>query len=169
MSRAIVWTVAVLMLLMPISGGSSAGQAKPIEMTGEGTIIAIRKGTRQIVKPKVKSIDTPVELWIVRMDSWTDNASRNGKYILIQYSLRERALSNDEINRERLRFTIRERRDDEHTDCLGTILVVDKMPYTTRRVGLSDYERTEPGKYETIPSLETLPCLIAEHPPVVIE
>ena len=168
MSRAIVSTVAVL-LLLPITGGSSAGQAKPSEMTGEGTIIAIRKGTRQVVKPKVKSIDTPVELWIVRMDGWADNASRNEKYILIQYSLRERGLSDDEINRPRLRFAIRERREDEHTDCLGTILVVDKRPYTTRRVALDDYERTEPGKYEAIPPLETLRCFIADQPPVVIE
>lgn len=167
MSRAGVLIIVLSSLLM--SDAWSTGQTKPGRMMGEGVIIAIRKGTRHVVKPTAKSLENAAELWIVRMDNWTANASRNGKYILIQYSLRERGLSDDEINKPRLRFTLRDRREDEHTDCLGTILVVDKEPFTTRPVELSDYERTEPGKYEAVPPLATLPCFIAEHPPVVIE
>jgi hypothetical protein len=167
MSRAIVSLVVFCTFFT--SNAGSTKQAESVPLVGEGVILAIRKGTRQIVKPEAKSIDTPVELWIVRVDTWGSNVPRSDKYILLQYSLRERGLSDDVINRPRLRFTLRDRREDEHTDCLGTILVVDKKPYTTRRVELSDYERTVPGKYEAIPPIETLPCFIAEHPPVVIE
>jgi hypothetical protein len=151
------------------SNAGSLRQAEPGLIVGDGAIVGIRKGTRQIAKPEAKSIDTPVELWIVRIDSWANNIPRHDKYILVQYILRQRGLSDDEINRSRLRFTLRDRREDEHTDCLGAILVTDKKPYTTRPVELSDYERTAPGKYEAIPSFETLPCFIVEHPPVVIE
>ena len=163
MSKAIV-LLAVLCPLITSNIGNSR-QTKPEQMAGDGVIVGIRKGTRQVKKPEAKSIDTPVELWIVRIDSWAANVRRNDKYILVQYSLRERGLSDDEINKPGLKFSLRQRREDEHTDCLGTILV-DK--HTSRPVELSDYERTKPGKYEAIPALETLPCFIAEQPPTVV-
>src|SRR5262244_3099374 len=103
MMKAIVSTVGGLLLFIPVRNGSSEGRSKPSQMTGEGAIIAIRKGTRLGVKPAAKSIDSPVELWVVRMDSWADSSSRIEKYILIQYNLRERGLTEDEVNQPRLR------------------------------------------------------------------
>jgi hypothetical protein len=79
------------------------------------------------------------------------------------YNLYERALTDCEINANRLRFTLRHRREDEHTDCL------DFNPVRmSQRSQLSNYQLTTQGKADQIPPLLDLPCLIADHAPIVI-
>ena len=115
--------------------------------------------------PYSGGIATPVELLIVRIDQWPDNAETlsNQKIILVKYSLYERNLTDCDINAKKLLFTFRQKREDEHTDCLGT------PPKNSSDDYLSKYERTIPGKDVEIPPLLKLPCLIAEHAPVVLE
>jgi hypothetical protein len=112
--------VLVIVPLLLTSGGfRQESQAK--EFVGEGFIVGFQKWTRHSVKPEPRGIGTFVELWIVKMDDWVGGQNKFGKYVLVNYSLYERGLSDGEINSKKLRFTLRERREDEHTDCLGDV------------------------------------------------
>jgi hypothetical protein len=99
-----------------------------------------------------------VEFWIVRIDKWTNDVEplKAKRYFRVQYDLYERGLTDCEINATKLRIKLRERRENEHTDCYGS------------RRELSDYVRTTPGQQESIPPFDALPCLIAHQPPIVI-
>ena len=160
------WLFMVMVLVSPGFGQQSS---KTKEFVGEGAIIAFQKMNRCPSCKRSNELGTRVEFWIVRIDRWTEEAARNEPYILVQYKLYERGLSDREINGKQLKFALRERRDDEHSDCLGMVPVGDKQPYTMRPAELSDYEPTKQGKLDQLPSLQSLPCLIAEDPPVVIE
>ncbi len=168
MTKDLAIRVLLIVPLLLTSGGfGQEQQSQAKEFVAEGFIVAFQKWTRHPVKPEPGGIATFVELWIVRIDQWPSGMARSEKYILVKYNLYERGLSDAEINSKKLRFTLRERREDEHTDCLGDVF--EGSPYKTRPARLSDYERTEPGRSEVIPPLESLPCLIADSPPVVVQ
>ena len=135
------------------------------DMSAEGIIVAFQKSSRHRVMPYIGGISTPAEFWIVRIDQWPYNAESlsNQKYILVEYILYERNLTDCDINAKKLRFTLRQKREDEHPDCLG------EPPKNSSDGYLSKYERTIPGKDVEIPPLLKLPCVIAEHAPVVLE
>ncbi len=105
----------------------------------------------------VRGIATFVEYWIVRVNKWEDapDSLKEQKYFRVEYNIYERGLTECEINGANLRFKLRERRENEHTDCYGL------------RKELSDYVRTTPGQQDSLPPLDSLPCLIADHPPIV--
>ena len=153
----------VVMLLLSNTFAQIPVTSKHIN--AEGVILAFQKTSRHRVMPYIGGIGIPVEFWIVRIDQWPDNAETlsRQKYILVQYSIYERNLTDCDINAKKLRFTVRERREDEHTDCLG------EPPKNGSDNYLSKYERTIPGTDAEIPPLSKLPCLIAEHAPVVLE
>lgn len=163
---AIITAAFISLLLAGVEFGR--GRIEPKKIVGEGVIVAFQVKNRYPVNPFPKGIGTPVEFWIVRIDQWIECAKGDDKYVLVQYKLYKRGLSDDEIHSNRLRFTLRERRDDEHTDCLGEVIMSREPKFETRPVALSDYQRTEPGKLDEIPLLPSLPCLIADAPPVVI-
>jgi len=144
-------------------------QAENKEIYGEGVVVAFQKTSRHSVTPVITGIATPVEYWIVRIDKWAEQATKDQKYILVQFNLSERAVSDGEINSGKLRFRLRERRTDEHTDCLGSISVGDRRYAKFRSAKLSDYQRTKAGSADEIPPLKSLQCFIAEHPPVVVQ
>ena len=131
----------------------------------QGIIVAFQKNSRHRVMPYTGGIATPVEFLIVRIDQWPLNAESlsNQKYILVKFILYERNLTDCDINAKKLLFTLRPKREDEHTDCLG------EPPKNSSDGYISKYERTIPGKDVEIPPLSNLPCLIAEHGPVVLE
>jgi hypothetical protein len=150
--------IAVVLLLALSSTLLAQDQAEPKEFVGEGVVVAFQKYNRYPVTPRMGGVATFVEFWIVRIDKWTNEVEplKNKIYFRVQYDLYERGLTDCEINASRLRIKLRERREDEHTDCLGS------------RRELSDYVRTTPGQQDSIPPLESLPCLIAHQPPKVI-
>ena len=160
MTTTIRRLVAVLLTLAFSSTLVAQKQTKrePKEFVGEGIVVAFQKYNRYPVMPPIRWIATRVEFWIVRIDKWTNDVEplKEKKYFVVQYDLFERGLTDCEINATRLRFKLREPREDEHTDCMGT------------QRGPSDYVRTTPGQLDSIPPLESLPCLIADHPPTVI-
>lgn len=147
----------------------SQEQSKAKEFEGEGVIVAFQKKHRCPSCKASGGLGTFAEYWIVRVDQWADGTGRNEKYILVEFNIYERGLSDREINSDKLRFTLRERREDEHTDCLGEVTISREPAYKARPAELSDYERTKPGKLEAIPSLQSLPCFVTYHPPVVVE
>jgi len=158
--------VAILSLSSSFSHSVSQYPVQSEETTAEGVIVAFQKNERHRVMPYTTGIATSVEFWIVRIDKWPYPAEKltDKKYVLVKYNLYERALTDCEINAKQLRFTLRQRRENEHTDCL------DFNPEReSQRSQLSNYELTTPGKGEKIPPLLELPCLIADHGPVVIE
>ncbi len=161
---------AIMLCLLTISGEISFGQEnkKEISRFSEGAIIAYQKKERYSVTPALGGIATPVEFWIVRIDKWAEGAGRQPKYILVRFNLYERAVSDSEINSNKLRFNLRERRADEHLDCLGSI-TGNRRYAKDRAVRLSDYQRTNAGSADKIPPLKSLPCFIADEPPVVVE
>ena len=93
----------------------------------------------------------------------TQRRYRAKKYILVTYRLYEHNLTDCDINAKKLRFTLRQLREDEHTACLGSAPTNGSDGY------LFKYERTIPGTDAEIPRLSKLPCLIAEHARVVLE
>jgi hypothetical protein len=140
------------------------------KFVGEGAVVAFQKSSRY---PGYKGASGGpgilVEYWIVRIDQWPDGIHIGDKYILVEVDLYERALSEAEINSKSLRFRLRERREDENCDCIGTIPDIENNFSTRRPATIADYERTEPGREEFIPPVMSLPCLIIEHTPVVIK
>src|SRR5215831_20476285 len=103
----------IVPLLLTSWGFRQEQQSQGKEFVAEGFIVAIQKWTRHSAKPEPGGIGTFVELWVVKMDHWADGQSKFGKYVLVNYSLHEHALSDVEVNSKRLRFVLRERREDE--------------------------------------------------------
>ena len=150
--------VAVLLTLTLSPTLLPQKQDAPIEFVGEGVVVAFQKYNRYPVMGPVRGVANFVEFWIVRVDKWTNEAEplKERKYFRVEYNIYERGMTDCEINALRLRFKLRELRENEHTDCMGT------------RRESSDYVRTTPGQLDDIPPLDSLPCLIADQPPVVI-
>jgi hypothetical protein len=161
----IIFVLVVLALTCPVL---SQDQSKPEEIVSDGVIVAFQKRSRHSVKPYTRGLGTYVELWIVRIDKWEDETRKHQKYLLVQFNLYERGLTDCEINAKTLQFTLRERRENEHTDCTGSVFKSSDSN-ETRPAELSDYERTKPGKLDELPPLKSLPCLIADKAPIVIE
>lgn len=150
--------VAALLPLAVSAALFSQQQDTPKEFVGEGVVVAFQKNNRYPVMGPVRGVANFVEFWIVRIDRWTNEVEplKEKKYFRVEYNIYERGLTDCEINAPRLRFKLRDLRENEHTDCMGT------------QRGPSDYERTTPGQRDDIPRLDSLPCLIADHPPIVI-
>ncbi len=105
-----------LLLSRPVLGQA---QIEKKQVSGEGIVVAFQGNGRHPSNPSSKGFATFAEYWIVRIDKWTEGTSKDLKYILVQFNLYERAVSDQEINSNKLRFSLRERLADEHTDCLG--------------------------------------------------
>jgi len=162
---------AIIICLFALSSDISSGQEnrQGTELSGEGVVVAYQRTSRHSVTPAMGGIATPVEFWIVRIDKWAEEANKSQKYLLVEYIIHERAVSDSEINSDRLRFKLRARRSDEHADCGSTISTANRRYAKYRLVRLSDYQRTKPGSADKIPQLKSLPCFIADEPPVVVE
>jgi len=160
-SRIVMTFAFVAVLFLSSSFAQTPVVSKDI--IAEGVIVAFQKNSRHRVMPYNRGIATPAERWIVRIDQWPYNAGTlsNQKYILVQYWLYFRNLTDCDINAKKLRFTFRTPEKDDYADCLGLAKNSDDP--------LSRYELTVPGKDTQIPSLSTLPCLAADQAPVVLE
>jgi len=145
----------------------SQEQTKPKKIVGEGAIVAFQKSSRCSSCESSRGLGTRVEFWVVRVDQWLEGVARGERYILVEYNIYERGLNDKEINGDKLRFTFRERRENERTDCIGEVSSGSEE-VAWRKAELSDYKRTTPGELDNIPALQSLPCLIADEPPVVI-
>lgn len=159
----------IIMIFLLLFSVPSRAQTDGTIISGEGVVVAFQKTSRHSVTPVRTGIGTFVEFWIVRIDKWAAGTNKDQKYILVEYIIHERAVSDSEINSSRLRFKLRERRTDEHTDCGGSISVGDRRYAKFRPAKLTDYQRTKAGSADKIPPLESLRCFIADEPPVVIE
>jgi hypothetical protein len=150
--------VAVLLPLALSPTLLSQQQDAPKGFVGEGVVVAFQKYNRYPVMGPVRGVANFVEFWIVRIDKWENEVEplKQKKYFRVEYNIYEHGLTDYEINAPRLRFKLRELRENEHTDCMGT------------RRESSDYVRTTPGQQDSIPPLDSLPCLIADQPPVVV-
>jgi hypothetical protein len=150
--------VASLLTLVLCSTLFAQEQSEPKEFMGEGIVVAFQKYNRYPIMPHMRAPWIRVEYWIVRIDKWANDVEplKEKQYFRVQYDLYERGLTDCEINATKLRIKLRERRENEHTDCYGA------------RRELSDYVRTTPGQQDSIPRLDSLPCLIAHQPPIVI-
>jgi len=166
-----MFSSAVIICLLVFSGKIVPCQVKKEQrsISGEGVVVAFQQKSRHSVTPAIGGIATPAEYWIVRVDQWAERADKGQQYILVQFNLYERAVSDSEINSSRLRFSLRPRRTDEHTDCLGRVFAGGRRSSETRPAKLSDYQRTKVGGADKIPPLKSLPCFIADEPPVVVE
>lgn len=150
--------VIVLLILVLSSRLHAQEQSEPKELVGEGVVVAYLKSNRYPVMGPVRGIGNFVEFWIVRVNKWQDahESLKDIAYFRVEYNIYERGLTDCEINGANLLLKLRERRENEHSDCYGP------------RRELSDYVRTTPGQKDSIPPLDSLPCLIADHPPIVI-
>jgi len=158
MTRTLGRLAAVLVTLVLTSTLFAQEQAEPKEFVGAGSVVAFQKDHRYPLMGPVRGVAHFTEFWIVRIDKWANEVEplKEKKYFRVQYNIYERGLTDREINATRLSFKLRERRENEHTDCYGT----KREP--------SDYVRTTPGQQDSIPPFDSLPCLIADQPPIVI-
>ena len=150
--------VAVLLTLVLSSTVFAQQQSEPKEFVGEGVVVAFLKSNRYPVMGPVRGIAHYVEYWIVRINKWegAPEPLKDKMYFRVQYNIYERGLTDCDINAANLRFKLRERRENEHTDCYGS----------SRE--LSDYVRTTPGQKDSLPPLDSLPCLIVDLAPTLI-
>lgn len=155
-----VLTVSLLAVIF-LSASFAQTPVRSNDLVAEGVIVAFRKNSRHRVMPYNNGPATFVEFWIVRIDQWPYNAGRlsDQKFARVTYRLYERNLTDCDINAKRLRITLRENEYAYCSDSAGT----------SGEPELTQYERTIPGKDVEIPPLSKLPCLIADHAPVVLE
>lgn len=170
MTKNLAPGLILIMSLLFTSDVFGQQQSETKEFVGEGAVVAFQKSSRYPgYEGPSGGPDIRMELWAVRIDQWPDGIHTGDKYILLEVELYHRALSETEINSKRLRFRIREPREDENCDCIGTIYNIENGFSTRRPATFDDYERTEPGREDVIPPIRSLPCLITEHTPVVIK
>ena len=150
--------IAWLLTLVLASTLFAQEQTEPKEYVGEGIVVAFQKDNRYPVMGPVRGVAHFAEFWIVRIDKWANEVEplKEKKYFRVEYEINERGLTDCEINASRLRIKLRELRENQHTDCYGS----KREP--------SDYVRTTPGQQDSIPPFDSLPCLIADQPPIVI-
>lgn len=167
MSKIVKISIPMIFFLLscPILGQA---QTEKKQVSGEGIVVAFRKNGRHPSNPSSHGTATFVEHWIVRIDKWAEGANKDQRYILVEFNLYERAVSDQEINSNKLRFSLRERRADEHTDCLGGVSVNSRRTAKPKQVRLDDYQRTIPGSTDKIPPLESLSCFISDEPPSIV-
>lgn len=159
MSKSLGTLVAVLVILGGLSLTLFAQeQVEPKEFVGQGVVVAFSKSDRYPVMGPVRGIAHYVEYWIVRINKWEDapKSLKNKMYFRVEYNIYERGLTDCEINGANLLFKLREQRENEQKDCYGS------------RGERSEYVRTTPGQKDLLPPLDSLPCLIADTPPIVI-
>jgi hypothetical protein len=145
-------------------------QQAPGQFKGEGTIVAFQKYDRYREKPHQSGMGTFVEEWIVRIDRW-EGVTKNAGYFLVTYEkVSQRALSDEEMNQEKWRFTFREPIFHEAESCAGSVPLPseDGASHRSRPARMEDFRRTKPGVSVAIPPLKDLPCLIANEPPVAV-
>ncbi len=147
----------------------AAAQSQPEQLTGEGAIVAFHKQWRHPIKPySSHGIGTPADLWIVRIDRWM-SGGMEGKYFLVDYAVLKAAVSGKEIN-QRLRFQFRKPAEgDGPRPCEGPTSVGIGLHAKIRPAGMSDFQRTQAGRTDSIPPLKDLACLIADEPPMRLD
>jgi hypothetical protein len=159
-------TLAIVAVLLSFASTVTAQSQPGGKLTGEGTIVAFHKQWRHPVKPySSHGIGTPADLWIVRIDRWT-NSGIEGKYFLVEYEVSKAAVSNQEINQE-FRFQFRKPAEgDGPRPCEGPTSVGVELHSKIRPARMSDFQRTRAGRTDSIPPLKDLTCLIADEPPM---
>lgn len=166
MLLTIIGSTFTCMLLV----GFAKAQKAP-RYVAEGMIVAFQKDKRcPSCEGNANNIAIAIEHWIVRIDKWYDEKFDGNKYILVEYQMYDRSLNESEINKK-LRFVLRERMEHEqYKDCAGEIAYKEGEEYFLRPAEFSDYELTELGKLENIPSdFKKLPCFIVDRLPKVLE
>ena len=157
-------TTLVCLLLSVTSNAQSA----PRNLVG--VVVAYKKVNRcPSCDGSNGGIGIQIEYWIVRVDDSGEKKFKGDRYILVEYQMYQRSLSDSEIN-EKLRFEIRERQEHEKNhDCVGDIGYKEGEDYFLRPASGKDFERTRPGEDDKVPTdLKTLPCFIVERLPKVI-
>lgn len=169
MSRNILSIVVKLLLHCLLLVGIIDAQ-KPRKYPVEGEIVAFQKNNRCPSCEGYRGFATQNENWIIRIDKWGDNKFESTRYVLAIYFLYDRSLSETEINKK-LKFVLRERMEHEQNqDCVGNIAFNKGEDNFVRPAEFSDYELTEPGKAESIPSdFKKLHCFIVDKLPIVIK
>lgn len=165
-SFRMVFLLGILVLMIQVSFTQSVA-----EFSAEGHVVAYKKSSRcPTCKGTDGSIGLAVENWIVRIDKWNDEKVEGTRYILVEYQMYQRSLTETEIN-EKLKFVLRERMEHEQNqDCVGEISVLVGDDYFLRPAEFIDYQLTEAGDLETIPTdFKKLPCMIVVRLPVVIK
>jgi hypothetical protein len=160
--------ICCAVLLVMASNAWVVAQDKEKEFSGEGVVVAYQKKLRCPGCKSSGGTASGIEYWIVRIDEWLDGTGRVEKFIRVEFNIYDRSPTAAEINSARLRFTLREGREDENTDCIGEV-VTNWETLETRPAEISDYELTKPGKTESIPPLQSLACFVTYHPPAVVE
>jgi hypothetical protein len=170
MSKNILSVIVRSTFLCLLLVGLVVAQKAP-KYVAEGVIIAFQRNNRcPSCEGNTGNIATAIENWIVRVDKWNDEKFDGNKYVLVEYQMYNRSLSEYEINKK-LKFVLRERMEHEQNhDCIGEITYKKGDDYFLRPVEFSDYELTESGKLESIPAdLKKLPCFIVDRLPKILK
>jgi hypothetical protein len=170
MSNRILLMIVKAAFLCLFSAGLVAAQAVQ-RYVAEGMVVAFQKNNRcPTCEGKSRSIALPFENWIVRIDKWDDEKFSENEFILVNYQMYDRSLSESEIHKK-LKFVLRERGEHEQNhDCVGNVSYKKGEHYFLRPAEFGDYGLTEPDKIETIPpDFKKLPCFIVEELPTVVK
>lgn len=164
-------TLGTVGLLALLTLGLLATAESESEFVGEGAILAFHKQWRHPITPEAPErgeFGTRADLWIVRIDRWIGERLE-GKYFLVEYLLYERAVTPAEVQLPALRFRFRKPKAIDGKACNGMTRVNWDHPFKYRAMRMKDFQRTEPGRADTIPPLKNLPCLIMEKPPTAVQ
>ncbi len=162
-------SVIVGTILLCLFSSNAVNAQKTRNYVADGVVIAFQKNNRCPSCRGSMSIGVQIENWIVRVDKWYDERFVGHSFILVEYQIYDRSLSDVEIDSE-LRFALRERKEYEtNRDCVGNITYKEGEKYFLRPAEFTDYVSTEPGRRESIPpDLKQLPCFIVDTLPTPV-
>lgn len=138
---------------------SSFAQSQSPEISLTGRIIAVQRHSRCANCVTPTGIGVFSEFWIVEAE-FEQKRSPSRQFILVEYRIYERGLSDKELNQTML-FHLKKQKKTE--DCLE--VVVDELS-NSRIPKLGDYEIFTPRK--RIPDLRRLPCFVTTRIPGLV-
>lgn len=155
--------ISFIRTLLVASLVATAGIAQSGETDATGSIVAFQKTTRcsECNIPTGTAVFS--EFWIVRINSWPKDTVKKYKYVLTDYQIFRRGITDEELNSSSLKFSF----DQERTnaECVG--IVVDNRN-NSRSVIQNDFVKTENGLKVKIPEIRKLPCFVVSKVPEVI-
>lgn len=165
----IEFRTALLLVLISLSTSLVLAQTSDSDrVVVKGEIIGFQPQKRCPDCGPVEDISHRAENLIFKVALPVDFAEKS-KFILIDYAIYFRGISEKELYSARLELVLRKRPEDSANDCRGTIDFVSNNEKVWRPEELADYQLIKGYTAEDLPDFSTMPCYYGGTPPVNLD
>lgn len=157
--------ITVILMSIVFGAVSEMGGQNEDHIAVFGEIVGFQPAKRCPDCGPVRDGSHRAEKLIFRVNSPAVVAERS-EFILIDYAIYHRGITDKEMASGRLEFTLRERPKDWANDCRGTVLVNVNNEPMWRAGEWADYEFLKGASAKGLPAIDSLPCFYGGTPPV---